>query len=137
MVSKTNNHNEGLWRSEFRLIPRLLVTLAVLGLLTACAKKEEPKIRKTVRPVKLLTVVSSDEALQRRFPGRVRAAERVELAFQVGGPLVALEAEEGEKVKKGDVLARIDPRNFETELNNARGRMARAQASLSSAQTEY
>jgi RND family efflux transporter MFP subunit len=137
MVSKTNKNNEGLSHSEYRLIPWLLVTLAAVGLLTACAEKEEPKIRKTVRPVKLLTVVSSGEAFQRSFPGRVRAARRVELAFQVGGPLVALEADEGQKVKKGDVLARIDPRDFETEVKNARGRMARAQAALSSARSEF
>ncbi len=137
MVSKTNKNNEGLSHSEYRLIPWLLVTLAAVGLLTACAEKEEPQIRETVRPVKLLTVVSSGEAFQRSFPGRVRAARRVELAFQVGGPLVALEADEGEKIKKGAVLARIDPRDFETEVKNARGRMARAQAALSSAQSEF
>ena len=137
MVLRTNGKNEGLFHSVYRLIPWLLVSLAAVGLLTACEKKEEPKIRETVRPVKLLTVVSSSEAFQRSFPGRVRAARRVDLAFQVGGPLVELKAEEGPNGKKGEELARINPRDFETELDNARGQMAKAQAALSSARSEF
>jgi RND family efflux transporter MFP subunit len=137
MVSRRKTTSAARIIYTIRLSSWLAIAFAAVCLLSACAEKEAPEIKQIVRPVKLMTVVSSGEALQRRFPGRVRAAMRVDLAFQVGGPLVELTAEEGETVKEGDVLARIDPRNFETDLKNAQGRMARAKAALDSAQSEY
>lgn len=137
MVPRTETTDKNPFQSTYRFIWWLLALLATVFLLAACAKEEASEVRQTVRPVKLLTVVSSGEALLRSFPGRVRAARRVDLAFQVGGPLTELKADEGEKVKKGKVLARIDPRDFETAVKNALGRMARAKAALSSARSEY
>uniref|UniRef100_UPI002ED99791 biotin/lipoyl-binding protein n=1 Tax=Methylicorpusculum oleiharenae TaxID=1338687 RepID=UPI002ED99791 len=74
-----------------------------------------------VRPLKLLTIgdISSDKSL--KMPGTVRASDRVDLAFQVSGPLIELPVKEGQPVKKGDLLARIDPRDYETNLRNTMG----------------
>jgi len=106
--------------------------------LTSCGKKEEPKATKeVVRPVKTMTVTSAGEALKRTYPGTVRAAQRADLAFQVDGPLIKLPVEEGQKVKKGDLIARIDPRDFQTNLRNAEGQLARDEAALTLAQSEY
>ncbi|MCD2452269.1 biotin/lipoyl-binding protein [Methylicorpusculum oleiharenae] len=55
------------------------------------------------------------------MPGTVRASDRVDLAFQVSGPLIELPVKEGQPVKKGDLLARIDPRDYETNLRNTMG----------------
>jgi RND family efflux transporter MFP subunit len=99
----------------------------------ACEKKEEEKaVQPVVRPIKMLTVVSGQEAMKRSFPGRVRASKRVELAFQVSGPLIELPIEEGLEVKKDALLARIDPRDFKVRLRNEEGRLANAKASLRS-----
>jgi multidrug efflux system membrane fusion protein len=61
----------------------------------------------------------------------------VDLAFQVGGPLIELPVEEGQEVKKGQLLARIDPKDFQTNLRNAEGQLGKATAALQLAQTEY
>ncbi|MHC4477799.1 MAG: efflux RND transporter periplasmic adaptor subunit [Planctomycetota bacterium] len=105
--------------------------------IASCGKKEEPPPREVVRPVKMMTVTSSSEAFKRRLPGTVRAAQRVDLAFQVGGPLIELPVEEGQNVKKGQLLARIDPRDFQVNLRNAEGQQAKAKAALQRAQKEY
>jgi RND family efflux transporter MFP subunit len=52
----------------------------------------------------------------RRFPGRVQAYQTAQLAFQVSGPLVELPVTEGQEVAKGDLLASIDPRDYQNEL---------------------
>jgi multidrug efflux pump subunit AcrA (membrane-fusion protein) len=65
----------------------------------------------------------------RQFPGEVRADQRAELAFRVSGPLVQLPIQEGEQVAAGQLLARIDPRDFDNQRQLARGgfhRVARA-----------
>lgn len=70
----------------------LIGTLALF--LISCGKKEEEVTkRKVVRPIKIMKVTSSGEASRRRFPGRVRAAQRVDLAFQVGGPLIGFDGD--------------------------------------------
>jgi RND family efflux transporter MFP subunit len=85
----------------------------------------------------MITVTSSKDALQRKFPGMVRAAKRADLAFQVGGTLKQLPVEEGQAVKKGQLIAQLDQRDFENNLRNAQGRLAKAKAVLSGAQSEY
>lgn len=66
----------------------------------------------------------------RSFPGRARAAKEVDLAFRVTGPLVALPVNIGDEVKEGDLVARIDPRDFEVALRNAEGALQRSRATL-------
>ena len=58
----------------------------------------------------------------------------VTLAPQVSGVLTEVLFEEGQMVKKGDVLARIDPRPFEQALAQARAQRAQQQAQLQAAQ---
>jgi multidrug efflux system membrane fusion protein len=107
-------------------------------LLTSCGKKEEPVAQEeVVRPVKVMTVTSSRDAFARKYPGKVRAHKRVDLAFQVDGTLIELPIEEGQNAKAGDLLARVDPKDFQTSLRNAEGQLAKAKAALELAQREY
>lgn len=116
---------------------QILLLMVVAMWFPGCSRDKQAEVREVIRPVKMLTIVSDDEVVQRSYPGRVRAARRVDLSFQVGGPLIELPVDEGQEVKKGEVLARIDPRDFETNLRNAEGQLAKAYAALRSAKSEY
>ncbi|MBW1744215.1 MAG: efflux RND transporter periplasmic adaptor subunit [Deltaproteobacteria bacterium] len=107
----------------------IAASLAILILLVSgCGKKEEPVvIKEVIRPVKILTVSSGVKAIAGQYPGKVRASERVDLAFQVSGPLIQLPVEEGQAVKKGQLIARILPRDFKTDLDKARARALEAE----------
>lgn len=121
--------------------------LALVGLialvalfLTSCGKREEKVTEEVIRPVKTVTVASSGAVSGLTLPGKVRAARRVELAFKVvGGRLIKLpiEGKEGEYVKKGELLARIDPKDFQVEIRSAEGKLTEARAALKLAQSEY
>jgi len=88
---------------------------------TACSK-EVPEKAETIYPVRLMTVPSAQGLSGQTFPGKVRAARRVDLSFRVSGPLVKLPIEEGQLLKRGDLVARILPRDFETDLKQAKTR---------------
>jgi len=119
------------------LRPPLLITLLAL-MLCSCDNKEKEKAEvPAVRPIKLMTVGSNLTGQTRSLPGTVRATERVDLAFQVSGPLIELPVREGQRVKRGDLVARINPQDFETSLRNAKGTVARAKASVDYAVAEY
>jgi RND family efflux transporter MFP subunit len=115
-----------------------LLGLLMLLFFPSCGGKEEKEVKpEVVRPVKMMTVTSSTDALQLRFPGIVRAAKRADLAFQVEGTLRQLPVDEGQEVKEGQLIAQLDQRDFENNLRNARGQLAKAKAALESAQSEY
>jgi RND family efflux transporter MFP subunit len=115
----------------------LALPLLVL-LLTSCSRKEDPVAQEqVVRPVKMMTVTSSTDALRRKFPGVVRAAKRADLAFQVGGSLKQLPVEEGQEIKEGQLIGQLDQKDFQNNLRNAQGQLAKAEAALKSAQSEY
>jgi len=116
----------------------LVICMVSLALLSACGKSEEPaKTDETIRPVKLLQVGGALAGKTRKLPGTVRASDRVDLAFQVPGPLIELPVKEGQIVKKGTLVARIDPRDYDTNLRNAEGVLAKAQAGLAYAVAEH
>jgi len=124
--------------TKFSLLRTAFLVFALATSLLSCGKKEEKKVEiEVVRPVKLMTVVSGKEALDRSLPGTVRASQRLELAFQVEGTLIQLRAQEGQSVKKGDLLARLDPRDFEVAVRDAESQVERAQALLRLATVEH
>lgn len=51
------------------------------------------------------------------YPGRVKAVRHAELFFRVSGPVLERELKYGQTVEKGDVLMRIDPRDYQREAD--------------------
>ncbi len=114
------------------LVPLLIAAL----LLPAC--KEEVEKKEVIRPVRSVRVAGELQMLAgRSFPGKATATQQTNLAFRVAGPLTEFPAQVGDEVKKGDVLARIDPRDFQVELRNVQGQLKRTQASLELATSDY
>ncbi len=81
-----------------------------------------------VRPVKTVVLGESQTTGGRAFPGTLRAAERAQLSFRVSGPLVQLPVKEGMRVEKGQLLAQIDPRDFETAVESIEAEIAALRA---------
>lgn len=109
----------------------------ILALLNCGSKKADQNQQDIVRPVKMMTLTSEIQTVQRAFPGNVRAAQRIDLSFQVAGTLSELNAEEGKSIRSGDLVARLDPRDFETSLRNSEGQLEKARATLQLARSEY
>lgn len=91
---------------------------ACLLLLTACAEKEASVPPPDSRPVKLFTVAGGENSSVRNFPGRVDAAQRAELAFRVSGQLQRILVKEGDMVDEGQLLARLDPTDYQVVLED-------------------
>jgi RND family efflux transporter MFP subunit len=64
------------------------------------------------------------------FPGLVGANAGVDLSFEVAGRLIEMPVKKGLQVKKGDLLGRLDPRDFENEVKNAEAEKERAKSSF-------
>jgi multidrug efflux system membrane fusion protein len=86
-----------------------------------------------VVPVTSATVERRDVPLWLEGLGTVTAFKTITVKSQVDGRLDAVLFKEGDPVKKGQVLAQIDPRPFEVQLHQAEGALARDEAQLANA----
>jgi RND family efflux transporter MFP subunit len=102
----------------------LCVTLSSLGCGEPAADPDP------ARPVRVMRVGDWSVMQGRVFPGRARAKAEVDLAFQVSGPLISLSVDVGTELQQGDVIAAIEPRDFQVAVDSAEGNLARAQAQL-------
>ena len=117
--------------------PSLYAILAILVLssLTGCGKPEPE--REIIRPVRAVKVSDMGGLQRRGFPGRAQATQEIDLAFRVGGPLITRPVDVGDMVEEGDVVARIDPRDFEVNLRNTEAQLAESQAALERAESDF
>jgi len=86
-------------------------------------------------PVIAAEVVKEDIPIWLEGIGNVQAANTVTVRPRVGGTLESISFTEGAMVKEGDVLARIDPRPFESVLSQAKAKKAQDEAQLANAQS--
>ncbi|TDG15367.1 efflux RND transporter periplasmic adaptor subunit [Seongchinamella unica] len=94
------------------------MALTLTALLAGCRGEEPEPPPPASRPVKLFTVGGGGNAAIRTFPGRVDATQRAELAFRVSGRLQELRVKEGDLVEQGQVLAKLDPTDYEIVLED-------------------
>ena len=87
-------------------------------------------------PVEVAAAVQGDVELSLKLVGRVEAWSTVTLRARVSGQLESLAFTPGGLVRKGAVLAQIDPRLLQAQLDQARGNVARDRALLQKAQAD-
>src|SRR5258708_251894 len=87
-------------------------------------------------PVVTAQVQQRDEPIVLSGLGTVAALNTASIQSQVTGVLEQVDFTEGQTVKKGDVLAKIDPRLFEAALKHARGQLAKDTALHAQAESD-
>ena len=112
--------------------PLLLIPLALLA--AACGNGKV--VQEPVRPVLTQTVVPGASATKDVYSGEIRARHETDLAFRVGGKLVARGADAGARVAKGTVLARLDPEDAQLAAQAAKAQLASAESDFALAKAE-
>ena len=114
----------------------LIIILSVIGLLSACDKQEEV-IEIPLRSVKYQTISYSSDKLVKTFSGVTKAELEASLSFRVSGRVEDIPVKVGDKLTKGQLVGRLDSKDYEVLLEQARAELASAKASLRSAEAEY
>lgn len=94
---------------------RPLASLALVSLLgvglSACSEAKTETVE-AIRPVKVVEIASTDATRELDYSGAVKARTEMNLGFRVAGKITERVVNIGDKVKPGDLLARIDPTDY-------------------------
>ena len=126
-----------------RFVATALVLIAVAGALYYVFGQTTPQQQRRNRfaadgpvPVLAAAATNADVPVYLDAVGTVKALNTVTVRPQVDGKLLSVNFKEGEDVKKGDVLARIDPTLYQAQLDQARAKKAQDEALLGNAKND-
>ena len=114
---------------------RMVWLLCILVALTAC--KEKTEIIEVVRSIKTITVSEQPADKIFKFSGQVAAVDSSGLSFQVGGQVESVEVDIGDRVKKGQVLAVLDPEPYQLEVDATQAELVKARENVTKTKAEY
>jgi RND family efflux transporter MFP subunit len=113
-----------------------LLALTSLLLLPGCRQAAEPPAAE-VRPVRVTTIETRAIGDSIALTGTVQAQTEINESFRIGGRLIERNVEIGDRVRPGQLLARLDPQNEESGLQAARAQLVAAQAQLVEARNNH
>lgn len=126
-------YNLGIWSSndfsqfmeKFRMLIKkrlgLFCAIVITLYLSACESSEDASTKESVvRPVKLITVNMADATAVNQFPAVIGANKLSELSLQVGGKLLEFPVRQAQQLKRGDLIAKLDQRDFLSSLASAK-----------------
>lgn len=109
----------------------LSIVAMIVALLCSCG--QQPAQERGPRPVKLADVTSLNK-IEKSYSGVVSPDQFSDLAFKMSGPLVAMNVLEGQRVKKGDVVAEIDPTDYKLDYDAKRVSFQKAASQMQRAE---
>ncbi len=110
---------------------KYVLGVGVAALLASCGSA--PREEEQIRPVKVVAAQSLG-SVEKSFSGVVMPDQYSNLAFKVGGPLIALNVVEGEFVRKGQVVAEIDPIDYRLQYEARRSSFLTAKSQVERAE---
>ena len=107
---------------------RPLVIILSLVLLSACQEEEVEVGEPPVRALKTITVKQVEETTIRRYPSVLQPGSVSTLSFEIAGRLNEIDLDVGQRIAAGDVLAEIDTRSLELQVESAKAALQEAQS---------
>lgn len=107
-----------------------LISAAVLFAtgLTACTRPPETAPQERPRPVKVIELHNGGMAKEVEYPGQIVAVRQSRKSFDVSGRITEMLVKEGQVIRKGEVLARLNPRDFISAQDSALAQYEAVQA---------
>jgi RND family efflux transporter MFP subunit len=126
-------------------IPKLLfpasifqiVIISLLFIVLGCGQEPPLEGKKIIRPVKYFEINPAGRDSNIEYSGKITAVQEVFMAFEVSGKINNFPVKEGERVKKGAVLSRLDDRDFRTALESRMADLNAAKAHYERARDLY
>jgi len=112
---------------------RAFAAIALLPLLAACGDQATSATAMAERLVQVQRVAFQSEDASREYVGVVRARYETDLGFRVAGKITARIVNVGDRVRAGDVIARLDPQDLTLQVESAQAELSAATSNLAQA----
>jgi len=114
----------------------VLAAIGLVPLLAACDRGAASVPTKLERPVQVQRVLFAEEHPAREFVGVVRARHETDLGFRVAGKILTRLVNMGDTVHAGNVVARLDPKDLNLQVESAQAEFVAATSNLTDAAAE-
>jgi len=118
-----------------RLAFGAVAALVLVFPLSAC-QKEEKTAATGPRPVRTVTVEPQNKGEKVSLTGEIQPRYQADLGFRVNGKVLERPVDVGTEVKKGDLLARLDPQQYKQDFEVAKAEVAKADAEVTRSQAQ-
>jgi RND family efflux transporter MFP subunit len=121
-----------------RLLTLVLGAAGALILLSALAAchKEEKAASQAIRPVRTVTVELQEGGEKVSLTGEIQPRYQADLGFRVSGKILERPVDVGTEVKKGHLLARLDPQQYRQDFEVAKAEVTKADAEVTRSQAQ-
>jgi len=110
-------------------LKRLFYGTMVLGLILLVGCKNTTDVEEEVAKLVKVKMLSTEQDVEYlAFNGMVKEKSLTLLSFRVGGPLVVVNVDAGDYVNKGDLIAQIDKRDYQIQLDNTKAQYQQIKA---------
>jgi len=113
-------------RSKRPSIPGFALFVA-LGLALSSCSQEKAETKEVIRPVKVVEITKADDTRRLDYSGSVKSRTETSLGFRINGKVIERNVDIGDRVKPGDVLARVDANDYELAVRSAQASLMAAQ----------
>ncbi|RUM09388.1 efflux RND transporter periplasmic adaptor subunit [Rhizobium chutanense] len=110
-----------------------LVLVGAIGIGVSACSEEKAEVKQVVRPVKVVEIAKAGDTRKLDYSGSVKARTEMNLGFRVAGKITERLVDIGDKVKPGDVLARMDSTDYQLAVKTAEANLAAAEKGVETA----
>ena len=107
---------------------KIILWAVVASVLSGCSEPEPPQTKKPLRPVRTMTVAVPDLSRAYEFTAVVDALRKADLSFKVSGELIEFNVNQGERVVKGQVIAKLNDRDLKVQQQDVKSSYQKATA---------
>ncbi|MGO4135431.1 efflux RND transporter periplasmic adaptor subunit [Rhizobium brockwellii] len=110
-----------------------LVLFGAIGVGVSACSEEKAEVKQVIRPVKVVEIAKAGDTRKLDYSGSVKARTEMNLGFRVAGKITERLVDIGDKVKPGDVLARMDSTDYQLAVKTAEANLAAAEKGVETA----
>lgn len=108
---------------------KILAAITVCAMLFSCSEnRDREPLDKPLRPVKSITIKHPQSGRVMEYTAVVDASQKADLAFKVPGEIIRMLVNQGDEVKRGDVLAELDDTDYKLDLEEAKAAFQKAKS---------
>lgn len=109
------------------------VVLAATLVLSSCSE-EKAETKPDIRPVKVVEIAKATNVRSLEFSGSVKSRTEMNLGFRIAGKVTERLVDIGDRVRPGDVLARVDPTDYQLAVDSAAANLAATDKAVATAE---